>query len=77
MQRNTTAPVNVAWISVATSGTDFTAPKTDFAALIRAAGLLLGDHICHVELQELGRRLVRSWHLADVEPAICDVCFVG
>ena len=38
MRRHPTAPVNVARISVATSGTDFTAPKADFAALIRAAG---------------------------------------
>jgi hypothetical protein len=38
MRRHPTAPVNVARISVATSGTDFTAPEPDFAALIRAAG---------------------------------------
>jgi hypothetical protein len=31
------APVNAVRISVATSGTDFTAPVADFAALIRAA----------------------------------------
>src|SRR5260370_39308283 len=37
MRRHPTAPVNVARISVATSGTDFTAPEADFAALIRAA----------------------------------------
>jgi hypothetical protein len=36
-----TAPVNVVRISVATSGTDFTAPEADFAALIRAAGFRL------------------------------------
>ena len=37
-----TAPVNVARISVATSGTDFTAPEADFAALIQAAGFCPG-----------------------------------
>src|ERR1700686_1686771 len=45
---------NVARISVATSGTDFTAPGQFWQ---RSAGLLasvLEDHICHVELQELG-----------------------
>src|SRR6267142_4227643 len=42
MRRHPTAPVNVARISVATSGTDFIAPEADFAALIRAAGLCSG-----------------------------------
>src|SRR6266849_8984592 len=37
MRRHPMAPVNVVRISVATSGTDFTAPEADFAALIRAA----------------------------------------
>ena len=37
MRRHPTAPVNVARISVATSGTDFTAPEADFAALIPTA----------------------------------------
>jgi hypothetical protein len=35
MPRHPTAPVNVARINVATSGTDFTAPEADFVALIR------------------------------------------
>jgi hypothetical protein len=35
MRRHPTAPVNVARINVATSGTDFTAPEADFVALIR------------------------------------------
>jgi hypothetical protein len=47
MRRHPTAPVNIARISVATSGTDFTAPGADFAALI-PAGLVLGDHTCHM-----------------------------
>ena len=48
MRRHPTAPVNVARISVATSGTDFTAPEADFAALIPAAASVLGVPICHV-----------------------------
>jgi hypothetical protein len=65
MRRHPTAPVNVARISVATSGTDFTAPEADFAALIRAA------RFCEItfvtwELQELGQRLVRSWRIPDL-----------
>src|SRR5216684_6006458 len=43
LPRHPTAPVNVARISVATSGTDFTAPEADFAALIRAAHLSRGS----------------------------------
>jgi hypothetical protein len=46
MRRHPTAPVNVARISVATSGTDFIAPEADFAALIRAAGLSRIDQTC-------------------------------
>ena len=46
MRRHLTAPVNVARISVATSGTDFIAPEADFAALIRAAGLSRIDQTC-------------------------------
>ena len=42
MRRHPTAPANVARISVATSGTDFTAPEANFAALIRAAGCCPG-----------------------------------
>ncbi len=42
MRRHPTAPVNVARISVPTSGIDFTAPEADFAALIRAAGFSPG-----------------------------------
>src|ERR1700692_3323664 len=38
MRRHPTAPVNVAGISVATFGADFTAPEADFGALILAAG---------------------------------------
>src|SRR6266481_7259109 len=37
MRRHPIAPVNVVRISVATSGTDFTAYEADFSALIRAA----------------------------------------
>src|SRR5258707_5823309 len=45
MRRHPTAPVNVARISVATSGTDFTAPEAGFAALIRGAGFRpVGDY---------------------------------
>jgi hypothetical protein len=36
-----TAPVNVVGISVAASGTDFTVPEADFAALIQAVGFRL------------------------------------
>ena len=57
MRRHPTAPVNVARMSVATSGTDFTAPEVDFAALIRAAGFCLGDHFC-------SRGSCRSWDSA-------------
>ena len=46
MRRHPTAPVNVARISVATFGTDFTAPEAEFAALIPTAASVLGDHIC-------------------------------
>jgi hypothetical protein len=42
MRRHPTAPVNVARISVATFGTDFTAPEADFGALIQAAGFRPG-----------------------------------
>jgi hypothetical protein len=42
MRRHPTAPGNVARISVATSGTDFTAPEADFATLIQAAGFCPG-----------------------------------
>jgi hypothetical protein len=42
MRRHPTAPVNVAGISVATSGTDFTAPEADFGALTQAAGFCPG-----------------------------------
>jgi hypothetical protein len=42
MRRHPTAPVNVACISVATSGTDFTAPEADFTAFVQAAGLCPG-----------------------------------
>src|SRR3981081_1546244 len=45
MRRHPTVPVR---ISVATSGTDFTAPEADFAAPIRAAGFWLGSAHCHV-----------------------------
>ena len=54
MRRHPTAPVNVARISVATSGTDFTAPEADFAALIRAAGFCPGR-------SHLSRESCRSW----------------
>jgi hypothetical protein len=54
MRRHPTAPVNVARISVATSGTDFTAPDADFAALIRAAGFCPGR-------SHLSRGSCRSW----------------
>ena len=54
MRRHPTAPVNIARISVATSGTDFTAPEADFAALIRAAGFCPGR-------SHLSRRSCRSW----------------
>src|SRR5439155_1639559 len=49
-----TDPVNVARISVATSGTNFTASEADFAALIRAAGFCLGDYFCHVGAAGVG-----------------------
>jgi hypothetical protein len=45
MRRHPTAPANVAGISVATSGTDFTAPEADFAALIQATGRKAKDGI--------------------------------
>ena len=54
MRQHPTAPVNVASISVATSGTDFTASEADFAALIRAAGFCLEITFVPWELQELG-----------------------
>ncbi len=57
MRRHPTAPVNVARISVATSGTDFTAPEADFAALIRAAGFRPGR-------SHLSRGSCRSWDSA-------------
>src|SRR5216683_5022410 len=57
MRRHPTAPVNIARISVATSGTDFTAPEADFAALIRAAGFCPGR-------SHLSRGSCRSWDSA-------------
>ena len=47
MRRYPTAPVNVARISVATSGTDFTEFEADFAALIPTACFCPGDHVCY------------------------------
>jgi hypothetical protein len=67
MRQHPTAPVNVARISIATSGTDFTAPEADFAALIRAAASAWEITFVTWELQELGQRLVRSWRKADIE----------
>src|SRR3981189_1068053 len=63
---NPTAPVNVARISVAISGTDFTAPEADFAALIRA-GLCLGrSHLSAWGVAGGGMEgLVRSWRGRD------------
>src|SRR5437868_584562 len=57
MRRYPTAPVNVARISVATSGTDFTAPEADFAALIRTAGFC-------PRRSRLSRGGCRSWDSA-------------
>jgi hypothetical protein len=57
MRRHPTAPVNVARISVATSGTDFTAPEADFVALIRAARLCPGS-------SHLSRGSCRGWDSA-------------
>ena len=57
MRRHLPARVNVARVSVATSGTDFTAPKADFAALIRAAGFCPGR-------SHLSRGSCRSWDSA-------------
>jgi hypothetical protein len=59
MRLHPPAPANVARISVATSGTDFTAREADFAALIRAASVFRITFVTW-ELQELGQRLVRS-----------------
>ncbi len=62
MRRHPTAPANVVRISVATSGTDFTAPEANFGALIRAAGFCPGrSHLSRGELQE---RLVRYWRVS-------------
>src|SRR3981081_376980 len=64
MRRHPTVPVR---ISVATSGTDFTAPEADFAAPIRTADLSSWEiTLSRVELQELGQRVVRRWRNADV-----------
>ena len=57
MRSHPTAPANVVRISVATSGTDFTAPEADFAALIRAATGFCLDHICHVGTAGVGTAL--------------------
>ena len=57
MRRHPTAPVNVARISVATSGTDFTAPEADFAALIPTACFCPGR-------SRLLRGNCRSWDSA-------------
>jgi hypothetical protein len=70
MRRHPTAPVNVARISVATSGTDFTTPEEDFAVLIRAAGFCPGR-------SHLSRGSCRSWDGAWSAPgrkADVDVC---
>jgi hypothetical protein len=63
MRRHPTAPVNVARISVATSGTDFTAPEADFAALIRAAGFCPGRS--HLSRGSCRSAWVRSWRVSD------------
>ena len=50
MRRHPMAPVNVAGISVATSGTDYIAPAADFAALMRAAGCRPGrSHLSQLQ----------------------------
>ena len=66
MRRHPTAPVNVARISVATSGTDFTAPEAEFRSAYPDC-LLLSWEITFVrwELQELEQRLVRCWRVSD------------
>jgi hypothetical protein len=58
--------INVARISVATSGTDFTAPKADFAVGYPDC-LLLSWEITFVtwERQELEQRLVRCRRASD------------
>jgi hypothetical protein len=68
MRRHPTAPVNVARISVATSGTDFTAPEGDFTALIRPTG------ICPGRSQVAGAKLAVDGQVKDdkVAPRSCD-----
>ena len=61
MRRHQTAPVPaLPGISVAISGTDFTAIEADFAALILAAGFAPKDHFVAEQPQELGQRQTRS-----------------
>src|ERR1700732_2880167 len=60
MRRHPMTPVNVARISVATSGTDFTAPEVDFAALIRAAGFCPGRS--HLSAQRGGLLIFALLH---------------
>ena len=54
MRRHPTAPVNVARISVATSGADFTAPEAVFRSAHPGCGLRPGDHFCHVGAAGVG-----------------------
>jgi hypothetical protein len=60
MRRHPIDRVDVARISVATSGTDFTALEAGFAAFIPAAGFALEDHLVTQQPQALGQRLIRS-----------------
>ena len=61
MRWHQTAPVPaLPGISVATSGTDFTALEAAFAAFIPAAGFAPKDHFVTWQPQELGQRLIRS-----------------
>ena len=45
------------------SGTDFTTPKVDFAALIRGCWLLSWEITFHVLAARVGEALARSWHI--------------
>ena len=70
MRWHPTAPVNVARISVATSGTDFSRPRRISQ---RSSGLLAWSwEITFVtwELQELGQRLARSWRAKRTSKAL-------
>jgi hypothetical protein len=66
----------VARISVATFGTDSPRPRRISHRSYGPLASVRGDHICHVELQELGQRTVRSWREAEGKTTVPVVALI-